>query len=86
VGSLTFGGVQFFVYTNDHPPRHVHGFGSDAEVIVNLMADGSVALADRWDAIRPANAKRSDVRKVLDAAAAHFSELAALWEEIHGNT
>ena len=84
MGSLTLGGVRFFVYTNDHPPRHVHGFSSNAEVIVDLLANGDVALADRWDAIRPANAKRSDVRKILKAAAEHFSQLAALWEGIHG--
>ena len=80
------GGVQFFVYTNDHPPRHVHGFSSETEVIVDLLADGNVALADRWDAIRPANAKRSDVRKILNTAAEYFRELTALWESIHGNT
>jgi hypothetical protein len=35
-------------------------------------------------AIRPANAKRSDVKKILNAAALHFEELAGLWEETHG--
>lgn len=40
-------------------------------------------LADRKDAIRPANAKKSDVRKILSKAAEHFDELAALREEMH---
>ena len=75
----------FVVYSNDHPPRHVHGFLSEAEAIVDLRFDGNVALADRKDAIRPANAKRSDVRKILDTAAAHF-DMTALWEGIHGET
>ena len=70
--------------SNDHPPRHVHGHLSEAEAVVDLRSDGSVALADRKDAIRPANAKRSDVKKILDTAAAHFEELATLWEGIHG--
>jgi uncharacterized protein DUF4160 len=84
VGSLKFDGVLFVAYSNDHPPRHVHGFASDIEVIVDLRLDGTVALAKRDDAIRPANAKRSDVKKILNAAALHFEELAALWEDIHG--
>jgi hypothetical protein len=32
----------------------------------------------------PANAKRRDVKKILNVAALHFEELAGLWEEIHG--
>lgn len=84
MGSLPRAGVRFVAYSNDHPPRHVHGFLGETEAIVDLRPDGNVALAERWDAVRPGNAKRSDVRKILEAAAAHFAELAALWEGIHG--
>jgi hypothetical protein len=84
VGSIKCGGVQFVVYSNDHPPRHVHGFLGETEVIVDLLANSSAALADRKDAIRPGNAKRAEVRKILNAAADGFDELVALWEEIHG--
>jgi hypothetical protein len=84
VGSLRFDGILFIVYSNDHPPRHVHGFLSETEVIVDFRSDGTIALADRKDAIRPANAKRSDVKKILNAAAAHFDDLVTLWEGIHG--
>ena len=85
MGSLRFGGIQFVLYSNDHPPRHVHGFLDGTEVIVDLRTDGNVALATRKDAIRPANAKKADVRKVLNAAAQHFEALVNLWEKIHGN-
>lgn len=84
VVSLRVGSVRFVAYSNDHPPRHVHGFAGETEVIVDLRMDGSVGLADRDDAIRPANAKRSDARKILQAAADHFEELVELWEAIHG--
>lgn len=84
VVSLRFGGVRFLVYSNDHPPRHIHGFASETEAIVDLRSDRTVALANRADAIRPANAKRSDVKKILRAAAANFDELVALWESIYG--
>jgi len=84
MGSLSFKGVHFVAYPNDHPPRHIHGFAGEAEVIVDLQVDGNVALADRWDAVRPSNAKRSDVKKILKTAAACFDELVALWEAHHG--
>jgi hypothetical protein len=80
VVSLRFGGVRFVTYSNDHPPRHVHGFSGETEAIVDLRRDGNVALAKRSDAVRPANAKRSDVKKILKAAMENFEELTALWE------
>lgn len=85
VGSLRFDGVRFVVYSNDHPPRHVHGFLGETEAIFDLRADGAVMLAERKDAVRPIDAKRSDVKKILNVAAAHFEQLAALWEETHGD-
>jgi Domain of unknown function (DUF4160) len=84
VGSLKFEGVLFVAYSNDHWPRHVHGFASETEAIVDLRWDGTVAISNRNDAIRPSGAKRSDVRKILRVAAQHFEELAELWEEVHG--
>lgn len=83
VSSRRFGGVRFVAYPQDHEPRHVHGFTAEVEVIVDLRRDGNVMLAHRPDAIRPANARKSDVRKVLDTAAGHFEELVTLWEEMH---
>ena len=82
--SLRFAGVRFVAYSNDHPPRHVHGFVGGTEAILDLRLEGTVALAERNDAVRPANAKRSDVKKILNAAALHFEEIVGLWEEIHG--
>jgi uncharacterized protein DUF4160 len=85
VGSRTFDGVRFVVHSNDHPPRHVHGFAGETEAVVDIRFDGNVALAKRKDPVRPAGAKRSDVKKILNVAALHFEELAKLWEKIHGN-
>lgn len=86
VGSLRLDGIRFVIYSNDHPPRHVHGFLGETEAIVNLRADGNVALAERRDAVRPADAKRPDVRRILNVAASHFEELAELWRSIHDNS
>ncbi len=83
MGSLKVGGATFKVFPQDHEPRHVHVHVAEAKVIVDLRADGTVSLASRKDAIRPGNAKRSDVRKALTLAARHFEQLVALWEEMH---
>jgi len=83
VASIRFAGVLFVAYPQDHSPRHVHGFVDETEVIVDLRPDRTVALADRPDAIRPGNAKRSSVRRILNTAAVYFDELIALWEKMH---
>ncbi len=72
------------MYSNDPPPRHVHGFCAKTEAVVDLRNDGNVALARRKDAVRPANAKSSDVKKILSAAAENFEALVKLWEGTHG--
>jgi hypothetical protein len=76
--TVRVGEVRFRVYPQDHVPRHVHGFIGRGGVIVDLRADGSVALADRADAVR-----RAEVRKVLAAAARTFDRLAAAWEAMY---
>jgi len=84
MGSIRLEGIRFVVYTMDHEPRHVHGFYAEVEVILDLLPDGDVALANRKDSVRPADASRSDVRHVLAVAAGHFDELVQLWEKHHG--
>jgi hypothetical protein len=77
--------VRFVAYPQDHEPRHVHGFYAETEVIVDLLQGPrrGVAKADRRDAVRPGNAKRNDVKHILQVAAAHFDELVTSWEEAH---
>ena len=67
----------------DHEPRHVHALYAGTRVVVDLLDDRTVALASREDAIQPANAKRSDVKRILRAAAEHFDVLVAAWEKMH---
>jgi hypothetical protein len=77
------GGVRFKLYPEDHVPRHAHGLYAGIEVVIALRTDRTVTLAGRDDAVQPRNAKRSDVRKVLETAAEHFDALVAAWEEMH---
>jgi hypothetical protein len=65
VGSKTFDGVWFISFSHDHAPPHVHGSYAETTVIVDLLADGTVARSGRRDAVKPTNAKTSDVRRIL---------------------
>jgi hypothetical protein len=42
-----------------------------------------VALADREDCVKPATAKRSDVKRILKTAQENFDILVAAWERMH---
>jgi hypothetical protein len=84
LATLRFEGATFRAYPQDHLPRHVHGFIGETELIVDLRTDGNVSVANRVDAIRPGNAKRADLRRILELAAEHFEELVSLWEKMHG--
>ncbi|MHB8432350.1 MAG: DUF4160 domain-containing protein [Candidatus Tyrphobacter sp.] len=83
MSSVRIGGIIFQLFPVDHEPRHVHALYAGIEVIVDLLDDRTVALADRTDRISPGNAKRSDVKKILRVAAEHFDELVAAWERMH---
>jgi len=83
MGSLQFDGVLFQIFSLDHLPRHAHGFYAETEVIVDLLPEGA-RLSSRRDAVKPKNAKTSDVRKIVQAAQANYLELNRLWELTHG--
>jgi hypothetical protein len=83
VGSYQFDGVTFRVYPEDHDPPHVHGRYQGIAAILELGKDGRARIADRDDALRPGDAKRNQVRHILDVANAHFSDLMELWKEAH---
>ncbi len=70
-------------YPSDHEPRHVDGFAGASEAVIDLRPDGSASLAKRKRAVKPASAKRSDLRNILVAAQEHFDELVRLWEGMH---
>jgi hypothetical protein len=77
-------GVRFRIHPQDHSPIHAHGRYAETIAIVELRADRTVVLADRDDAIIPGDAKRGDVRRILDAARDGFDAIAAEWERMQG--
>jgi hypothetical protein len=86
VGSKTFDGVWFISFAHDHAPPHVHGQYGETTVIIDLLPSGGVMQSSRKSSVIPANAKRSDVRKILKAALDHAAALHQLWETMHGTT
>lgn len=84
MGSYWFDGVTFRVYPGDHAPAHVHARYQGIVAILELGQDRNARLANRWDALRPADAKRNYLRHILRVANAHFDDLMELWEEAHG--
>jgi hypothetical protein len=82
LGSLRFDGIRFTVYSKDHPPPHVHGFYAGVEVVVEFV-DQKAVLSSREKAVVPSTAKRSDIKKILTAAAENAELLLSLWEQIH---
>ena len=85
MGSKTFEGVRFSVFTNDHHPPHVHGTASNVTVVVDLLGEGKIRLSTRARTIIPPNASRNVVAKIVRVAVANVEELEALWEKTHGS-
>jgi hypothetical protein len=83
VSSIIRKNGRITVYPQDHVPRHVHVEVGEAQVIVELREDRTVALAKRTDAIRPADAQMNHVRDAIHLAAEFFDEAVKLWEKMH---
>lgn len=83
MGSIRIDGIRFIIYTEDHDPPHVHCNYAGVEIIVDLLP-GATQLSRRKDAVRPYNAKQSDVHYLLRMAAQHSEQLLSFWRSIHG--
>ena len=82
MGSLRVDGAKFRCYSHDHLPPHVHAFYAGHQVMIELLADGTVRVAKRTDAVSRGTSA-SDVRYLLDLAHIYSAELNALWRSIH---
>ena len=77
------GAVRFRLHPQDHEPIHAHGRYAESLVVVQFEPDGSVAIAERGDAVLPRNAKANDIGKILEAAAEHYDTIVAAWRKMH---
>jgi hypothetical protein len=82
MGSLRFDGVRFAMFVDDHPPPHAHGSYGSVSLVVEFGDPEDIGV--RRGSTYPKNAKRSQVRKILDTALEHYDELRMTWEAIHG--
>jgi hypothetical protein len=66
----------------DHLPRHVLCFVGSAEIIVDILENGDVALSDRARPLR-GNPKKVDINKALAAAKTRYYEIVEEWKAMH---
>jgi hypothetical protein len=70
-------GLRAVIFSNDHPPAHVHVFG-DGEAKIDLLGgDGGPAV------IWADNMARSEVRRALQLVHDNRLELLKRWRDIH---
>ena len=82
MGSLRFDRVRFSIFVDDRPPPHAHGFYGSVSVVVEFGDPENIGVCR--GSTYPRNAKRSHVRKIVDTAVEHYSDLKGLWEATHG--
>jgi len=71
-------GLRVVIYTDDHPPPHVHVFG-DGETKIDLMGeDGEPAV------VRSVGANFAEARRALRIVREKQAYLLERWNEIHG--
>jgi hypothetical protein len=71
-------GLRIAIYTDDHPPPHVHVLG-DGEAKIRL-----VGASGQPEVLQAAGMKKSDIAKALKVIAEDQAELLNLWRKMHG--
>ena len=66
----------------DHHPPHAHGFYGSVSVVVEFGDSENIGV--RGGSVQPPNAKRNQIRKIVDTAVEHYPELIKMWEATHG--
>jgi hypothetical protein len=72
-------GFKVMIYTNDHPPAHVHVFKAEGEVIITL-GDEQTPPQVRENI----SMSRRDERKALIIVGTHQDDFITEWRRIHG--
>jgi hypothetical protein len=77
---VTVRNIHVAIYSNDHPPPHVHAIKRDgalAKFDLNCP-DGPVALVEQ------AGFRAAEIAEIGTAVAADLSTICAKWRTIHG--
>jgi hypothetical protein len=75
---LREGGLRVIIYTDDHPPPHVHVFGDGETKIVLTGPDGDSLV------VRVTGAKLPESRSALQIVRNNHTYLLQRWTELHG--
>lgn len=70
--------LRVVIYTDDHPPPHVHVFGDGETKIALVGQDGAVEV------VRIVGADRRESRRALDIVREKRDYLFERWRDIHG--
>ena len=68
-------GFRFIVYTDDHPPPHVHVTGTGS---------AKIALSPEVAIVHARGLSNVDIRRVLNVVEEHRESMMAAWDRIHG--
>ncbi|MDZ4767595.1 MAG: DUF4160 domain-containing protein [Chloroflexota bacterium] len=69
-------GYKVYIYTNEHPPPHVHVLVGDGVVVITL--DETATL------VRASDATQSEIRKAREVVLANLGKLLQAWTSLHG--
>jgi len=77
---LRLGKARVVIYSNDHPPPHVHAVKDDtARAKFNLNCpNGPVELVEQQ------GFKLAEIRQIGEAIAENLTTICVKWSEIHG--
>ncbi|MEC3910199.1 DUF4160 domain-containing protein [Sphingobium sp. CR2-8] len=75
---LREGNLRVVIYTDDHPPPHVHVFGEGETKIALLAPEGGA------DVVRIVGADRRESRRALQIVREKRDYLLERWKAIHG--
>jgi len=78
--NLRFGGLRVVIYTNDHPPPHVHVIGPGADARIALGGEG-----ERPALITNEGLSRRELERALAEIGRNRVLLLQRWREIHGD-
>lgn len=70
--------LRVVIYTDDHPPPHVHVFGDGETKIALVGQDGAAEV------VRIVGADRRESRRALDIVREKRDYLLERWKDIHG--
>jgi hypothetical protein len=77
---LRFGGLRVMIYTNDHPPPHVHVIGAGTKARIALGGEG-----ERPSLMTNEGLSRREMEESLAEIDRNRALLLKRWGEIHGD-